>query len=148
MMYAKTGWWRRTGRGRRATTVLELALVLPIVLVFILGSIDFAEVMYAYGTVSEAARTGARYAMVHGAMASSPVGPAANDATVESVVRSNALALNPSALTVTSSWGAGDNNVTSPVTVTATYTCNFSVGKLVGLGTINVSGSTTMMIAH
>jgi Flp pilus assembly protein TadG len=80
---------------------MELAMVLPIVLVFILGSIDFAEAMYAYGTVSEAARTGARYAMVHGSMASSPVGPAANDATVESVVRSNALALNPSALTVT-----------------------------------------------
>jgi Flp pilus assembly protein TadG len=125
-----------------------MAIVLPIILVFILGSIDFAQVMYAYDTVSEAARGGARYAIVHGSMSSSPVGPAANDATVASQVKTYAPALDPSRLTVTSTWGAGTNDATSPVTVTVTYQCQLSIAGLVGMGNMTVKGSTTMLITH
>jgi Flp pilus assembly protein TadG len=139
---------RRPARPRRGTSVTELAFVLPIFLVFLLGTIDFAQVMYAYGTVSEAARAGARYAMVHGSMASSAVGPTANDATVATVVKNNALALNTSKLTITSSWGEGSNDATCPVTVTASYQCPLSVGQLVGLSSITVTGTTTMLITH
>src|SRR5260370_5393971 len=135
MIQVKAALGRRTGRGRRATTVPELAMVLPIVLVFVLGALDFAQVMYAYGTVSEAARMGARYAIVNGSNSVSPVGPVANDSTVAGVVQNAALALNPTYLTVTSSWGAASNAAPNPVTVTASYTCNLSVAGLVGLGT-------------
>jgi Flp pilus assembly protein TadG len=135
-----------TGRrpaARRGATVAEMALVLPVVLVFLFGAIDLAQVMYAYGTVSEAARTGARYAIVHGSSASSPVGPSANDATVTSVVKSNAVALDTTRLTVTSTWGAGSNDAACPVTVTVSYDCPLVGGGLVGLGPVTVSGTTT-----
>jgi Flp pilus assembly protein TadG len=148
MIYAKNPTLRRTTT-RRATTVPELAMVLPIVLVFLFGTLDFAQVMYAYGTVSEAARVGARYAMVHGYNSAAPVGPTANDATVASTVQTAALALNASQLTITSSWGAGDNAAGSPVTVTASYKVYLSVAGLVGLGSsVTVSGTTTMLITH
>jgi Flp pilus assembly protein TadG len=140
---------RRPGAARRSgVAIVETAVVLPIVLVFILGALDFAHVMYANGTVSEAARAGARYAIVHGSMAATPSGPTANDANVASTAQSYALALDPTQLTVTSSWGNGNNFAGSPVTVTATYNCYLSVGKLVGLGTITVQGTTTMIITH
>jgi len=138
----------RAGRKRSGATAVEMAFVLPVVLLFLLGSMEVAQVMYAYGTVSEAARGGARYAIVHGASASSPVGPTANDATVETVTRSYAPALDPNRVTVTSSWGAGTNDATSPVTVTVTYNCPLSGAKLIGLGSITVQGSTTMLITH
>jgi Flp pilus assembly protein TadG len=148
MIHLKTTLSRRTGRARRGAAVTELAMVLPIILVFLLGIIDFALVMYAYGTVSEASRAGARYAVVHGSRSAAPVGPTANDATVESVVRANAPALTAAHLTVTSSWGAGSNDATCPVTVTATYDCTLCVARLGGLGCLTVKGSTTMLITH
>jgi hypothetical protein len=85
MMYRR----QDTGRSqrRRGTSVTELALVLPVVLVFVLGAIDFAQVMFAYGTVSEAARAGARYAIAHGSASSLPAGPTANDANVQAVAQ-------------------------------------------------------------
>jgi Flp pilus assembly protein TadG len=128
--------------------VTELAVVCPVVLSMLLGTLDFAQVMYAHGTVAEAARAGARYAIVHGSRSSSPVGPSANDSTVQSVVKSYALALNPSRLNVTSSWGNGNNDASSTVTVTATYTCYLSIAKLVGLSTVTVKGTTTMRITN
>jgi Flp pilus assembly protein TadG len=148
MIQAETILLRRAARTRRGTSVTELAVVLPIFLIFLLGTIDFAQVMWAYGTVSEAARAGARYAMVHGSMASSPVGPTANDSTVSTIVKNNALALNTAKLTVTSSWGEASNDATCPVTVTASYQCPLSVGQLVGLSSITVTGTTTMLITH
>jgi Flp pilus assembly protein TadG len=133
---------------RRGTSVTELAVVLPIVLVFVFGSIDFARVMFAYGTVSEAARAGARYAIAHGATSSLAAGPSANDANVQAVVQYYAFGLGGSNVTVTSTWGLGTNVIGSPVNVTASYTCQLSVGRLIGLSNFNVKGSSTMMIAH
>jgi Flp pilus assembly protein TadG len=139
---------RRGHQSRRATYVLELAAILPFILVLLLGLIDFALIIYAYDAVSEAARAGARYAIVHGSRALSPAGPTANDATVESVVRANALALAASQLTVTSSWSTGHNDATCPVTVTATYKYQPFIGRLMGLKSVTLNGSTTMTITH
>jgi Flp pilus assembly protein TadG len=138
----------RLRQSRRGTTVTELAFIFPVIAVLVLGSIDFAQVMYAYGTVSEAARAGGRYAIVHGSMAASQVGPTANDATVATIVKNYAPALNASQLTVTSSWGSGSNAAGSPVSVAATYSCPLSIGKFIGLNSVNVTGSTTMTITY
>jgi Flp pilus assembly protein TadG len=139
---------RRARCGRRGATTTELALVLPIILLLILGMVDFALVMYAYGTVSEAARTGARYAIVHGSAAGTPVGPTANNATVAGVVKANVPALDTSQVTVASSWGNGNNDPGSPVTVTVTYNCSLTAGKMIGCNSVTVSGTTTMLITH
>jgi len=127
--------------------VTELAVVLPVILLIVLGIIDFAQIMYAYGTVSEASRVGARYAIVHGSASGAPVGPTPNDTTVQSQVQAAALALNTSNLTVTSNWGEAANDLNCPVTVTATYRCPLTAGRIIGLN-VTVSGTTTMIITH
>ena len=140
--------FQQVARRRNGSTVTELAFVLPIVLVFIFGTIDFSMIMWACGAVSEGARGGARYAMVHGEMSASPVGPTANNTTVSDKVKTYAPALDTSRLTITSTWGWGNNKENSPVTVTVSYSCPLSVGKLVGLSSVTVSGTTTARITH
>jgi len=149
MIHRGIGLLRRNRRVRRGTYIVELAVILPVFLIFLLGTLDLAWIMYIYGTVSEAARGGARYAMVHGSMSSSPVGPTANDATVATQVKNYAPALNPADLTITSSWPIG-NDATCPVTVTVKFLYQPAVGRLApGLGSsITLSGSTTMLITH
>ncbi|MBN1485128.1 MAG: pilus assembly protein [Chloroflexia bacterium] len=50
---------------RRGQTVVEFALILPILLLIALGLIEFGRAFFVYSVVSNAAREGARYGMVH-----------------------------------------------------------------------------------
>jgi hypothetical protein len=86
--------------------------------------------------------------MVHGSMAASPVGPSANDSTVATVIKNNAAALNPSQLTISSAWPSGSNSAGSQVSVSVSYNCPLSIGRMIGLSSITVTGSTTMLITH
>ena len=53
---------RRDGRGQ---ALVEFALVLPIVIVLLVGALDFARAVFIYNTLGEAARQGARVAIVN-----------------------------------------------------------------------------------
>jgi hypothetical protein len=48
-----------------------MALILPIFLLFLIGVVDFARGIYTYAVISNGAREGARYAIVHGALSQS-----------------------------------------------------------------------------
>jgi len=62
---------RLVGRARRGThrsrgqSLVEFALVLPIMLFLFMMLFDFGRAVYAYSTVSDAARQGVRYAIVN-----------------------------------------------------------------------------------
>ena len=72
--------------------MVELALLLPILLVILLGVFDLGRGVYAYNTVSNAARAAVRVAVVD------------QDTTlIENKAREQAIALNPGSLTVAAS---------------------------------------------
>ena len=48
---------------------MEFALLLPVLIVTLLGMLDFGRAIYAYNAVSEAARNGARVAIVNQTLA-------------------------------------------------------------------------------
>ena len=52
---------RLMGEGR-GQSLVELALLLPVLLILVLGTIDFGRVFFAYISVTNAARNGADYA--------------------------------------------------------------------------------------
>lgn len=58
----------RTRRGRavrqRGDSLVELAIILPVLLLILMGILDFGRAAYAYNVVANAAREGSRYAMV------------------------------------------------------------------------------------
>lgn len=70
---------RRTPRPRRqGAAAVELALLLPLLLLFMLGAVDFGRFAHAYLGVTNSARAGAGYASMHDYTASSK--PAWDDA--------------------------------------------------------------------
>lgn len=48
----------------RGQALVEFALVIPLVLLLFMGIVDFGRAIYAYNTISNAARDGARKAIV------------------------------------------------------------------------------------
>ncbi|MBS0265743.1 MAG: pilus assembly protein [Planctomycetes bacterium] len=59
---------------RRGATLVETAIVLAVFLLLILGTVDLGLAVFRYNVLSEAARTGARVASVHGALAPAAMG--------------------------------------------------------------------------
>ena len=53
---------RRLSRGTRGQSLMELALIAPLLIILMLGAIDFGRVFFAYVSVTNGARNGADYA--------------------------------------------------------------------------------------
>lgn len=133
---------------RRGVTTLEFALVAPMVLMVLIGLVDLCIAIFAYNTTAEAARAGARYAVVHGSRATTPVGPAPNNGSVEQVVRSYAPGMISGNLTIASDWIDGDNDPGSRVKVTVTYSYTPTITWVVGFHTFKFKSDSTSYIVH
>jgi Flp pilus assembly protein TadG len=127
---------------------MEMAVVGPLVFIVLLGMLDLGVAVYSYSTLAEAVRAGTRYAAVRGSKSTSPVGPAANNASVEGTVRSYAPGVVAANLTVNSTWPDGNNSPGSRITVSATYNYRSAVAWIVGYPAIPLSANTTMVISH
>ena len=100
--------------GDRGGTLVELSLCLFLVTIMTLSAVEFGRFVLVYTAVANAARTGARYAIVHGATRcetpatcgtgiDGPSGPTSNPPQVLAVVKNYASAavLDPSRLVIT-----------------------------------------------
>lgn len=123
-------------RGRlsneRGSTLAEVSLAMLWVFTFMFGLTESARLMLAYTTLSDAARAGTRYAVVHGsyrtgdcstADLSGQAGPSNDPACVVQVVQNIATGagLSTSKLTVHVTYPNGTNNIGDPVMVKASY---------------------------
>jgi Flp pilus assembly protein TadG len=122
-----------------------MAFAGPVAIMFLIGIMDTGVAVYSNNILAEAAREGARYAAVHGALSSASVGPAANNAVVQQEVLKYAFGLVPANLTVQSSWPDSDNNPYSRVTVQLAY--NYTPVGLFGASFV-LRCSSTMVIFH
>ncbi len=115
-------------RDERGQTMVEFAIVFPLLAVVLFGIVQFGILFNNYLTVTDAVRAGAREASV-ARQSANPVGAATT------AVRNAAADLNQTnlAVTVTSGWIPG-----SDVTVQATYPYSISL-----LGWVLTSGSLT-----
>jgi Flp pilus assembly protein TadG len=118
---------RFQSRKERGQTLVEFALVLPILSLLLLGVIQFGIVFNHYITLTDAVRAGARKGAV-GRHLQDPQG------AVEDAVRNAATDMDHDQLqiTVDSSWTQG-----SDVTVSASYPYEI---KLLGFGVTITSG--------
>ena len=96
--------------------MVEGALCLTVFLMMLFGILDFGRAVYGYNLVSAAAREGARYAMVRGATS----GRTASAATVATYVRTWAIGIPTSDLTVNTTWSP-DSQPGSTVNVNVQY---------------------------
>ena len=118
-------------------TLIEIALVLPIALMFTFGAILLCIFLYCYGSATYASRAAIHYAEFHGAASLHPC--AATDLTA--IVAGYLTAIPASATTVTSTWSP-DN--TSGSTVTIKVALAYVTGvPIAGLGTLKVATTAT-----
>ena len=90
---------RPLSRGQRGQTLAEFAIILVVLLLIILGIVDFSRAVFIKSVISNAAREGARYGIVHWG----------DDAGIEGVVRGRSTGFDTSRLAI---------GVTYPVTYT------------------------------
>src|SRR5437899_12307070 len=82
---------QRSAARARGQALVEFAFVAPIFFLILFGIIDFGRYVYCVQILDNAAREGARYAIVHGSNSFQPTGPAEDDPTIEPAVRNYAI---------------------------------------------------------
>ena len=132
----------------RGQSLIEFALVLPVLIILLVGVFDLGRAVMMSETLNTAVREGTRYAIVHGALAQSPSGPAPLTSTaVTAAVRQYTTGIN-TALTITPSYPDGNSYRGSQVIVTATtpFTPILSQVFTGGGLTITLQASSRMVI--
>lgn len=125
------------------SAAIEAALVLPILLLFVIGSVEFGRAFWTYHRMLLAVEEAGRYAMVYGASPSlldAASCPSVVTVTLSNcaVARANAYLAAYGATGVTVS-PSEDTSTPKNLTITATYAFNFIVPKLLPFGPINLS---------
>ncbi|HET6572410.1 MAG TPA: TadE/TadG family type IV pilus assembly protein [Fimbriiglobus sp.] len=143
---------------------MEAAIVIPVFLTLVLGAIDLGVGVLRFNALSQAARQGARQAIVHGELAQggwnggswgpntidcSLATPAGVDA-YRAVAAASPVLVNcpPSQTRVRVEWLDGGNTVGDRVRFTVTSDYQPMVTFVLGAPAIPLSASSTMPIAH
>ncbi len=93
---------RRFARDERAQSLVELAFILPVLLLIVTGLFDLARAVWQENTLAYAAREGTRYAIVHGSGAGAAAVYPNNTQPVIDTVRSAAIGV--ANVSVTAAW--------------------------------------------
>ena len=136
---------------RSGTSVVECAVVAPLVFIFVLALMIGAIGIFRYQEVASLARRGARYAIVHGTQYAATSGnPAATPA-----IKPNAVALDLNKLSYSVTWnttnapthGAVVNG--SPVAIqnTVTVTVNYVWIPEAYFGGVTLSSTSVMVMS-
>jgi hypothetical protein len=141
----------------------EFALVFPVFLLVLYGVIEFGRYVYTVQVLNNAAREGARYAIVHGAESFCPSGPMPGGATnwcdpngdkVTKVVRDFAVGVVDTVSFPSQSCASPPDNPCWTTTnqrgdtVTVVARTTFTTFLPVPLPPITVEGSSTLVVNH
>ncbi|HXO17590.1 MAG TPA: TadE/TadG family type IV pilus assembly protein [Candidatus Dormibacteraeota bacterium] len=138
-------------RSERGAGLPETAIVMMALLLFMFGVIDFGRGLYTYSFVANAARQGARWAIVRGSQSctnsnNNLSGCNAKQSDVVAYVQSLSNgATDPSQIGVTPTWTACGNAPGCVVSVKVTYPFKM-LGPLTG--TLNMSSTSQMVISQ
>jgi len=135
---------RRTHQ-RKGTTVVECAIVFPMLFLLVLGVLIGALGVFRYQEVASLAREASRWASVHGANYEFNSGKKAATASdvYDKVIRPKLVALDPKKLTYKVTWDP-DNRQGSKVTVSIDY--NWAPEAF--LGSIKLSSTSTTLMSY
>jgi len=137
--------WRLVRRGRRETvagTLVEFAVVFPILMVLLFGVFELGFLFYAQHTLAAAARDGTRYAVVR----STRSGSVATVDSVRNFVMSRIPFRNLGGITVAATWPQG-NTPGNPVRVNVQYAFRPITGLGI-LGNQTLRSSSQMVISY
>ncbi len=129
-------------------SLVEFALVLPVLLLLVLGLFDVARAVWQENTLAFAAREATRYAIVHGSASSSPISSCSscsND-TLLSVVQQNAIGVTNISIILNYPDGNNDRSRRVSVDATAPFVPLPSQYLLNGALTVTLRGGSMLVI--
>ncbi len=139
----------KSRKSERGAAALEFAIVLPVLILMLVGIVDFGMVMGAQSQVANAAREGGRAGALTGMQSEAEGAAKAAIAGMPGATNSGTKVV----VTCTKTNGSGcnmagtDSNTGSTVTVTITYVHTWLSPVLLGfLPTFNLQGRSTMRI--
>jgi Flp pilus assembly protein TadG len=129
----------------RGQALLEFALVLPVLLIALLGLIDVGRGIFAYNSVSEAARNGARVAIVNQIQAD--ICEVGASRAVGLGLPTGCVSSNAAGITVAPGAGCSPMKLNCLMSVTAKYDF-VPITPLIGqiLGPIRVASTSTVPV--
>ncbi len=134
---------RSRRRGRYGATIVEIALALMVILLLVIGTIEFGRAAWVYNTLAHATRQGARYAMAHGSLATP-----ATSSSVSTFVKNSAVGLDKNDLSVTTTWPSGVTR-NGMVSVHSEYTFRSAAGTLLFKpGYLTFKSTSTVYVAN
>ena len=141
--------------GEEGQSLVEATFSMLVLLMIVLGIMDMGMALYSYDFVADAAREGARYAIVHG---SACTGCVATSSSIQTYVKNLGLVgIKSSDLTVTTTWpDTGSlctpslspcNNQGNNVKVTVNLVFHLGI-PLVPSSTLNLSSTSESIISR
>lgn len=117
---------RRERGGDEGQALVEMALMLPVLVLLLVGIFDLGRAVWLSNSLAMAVREGTRYGVVHGALSALPAGPGSASYTAPDVDTAIASSVQRYAtgipdLTVHASWPDGNANRGSRVVVSASF---------------------------
>jgi Flp pilus assembly protein TadG len=135
---------RRLPRGERGAVLVEFALALPVLLVLIAGTADLGFALHKYQAVTNAAREGARMAVLPGYSAADVQGRVTDYLTASGVRDPSTATVRLTSLTPPS--GAAFTTMSVEVRVTHTFSFLGPLARLVraSFGTVTLTSTAVM----
>ena len=147
---------RKHTRKERGQSLVELAITLPILVLLLLGTLDFGMAIFSYSMLRDAAQEGAFYGSFNPANVAEienrarNISPRANDAVFSSPVRlrdKDLIKVNVQVLG--RACQGAENDVANSIQVNVSYRYPILmpfVGRLIGSRTIPLTGTATNVI--
>jgi Flp pilus assembly protein TadG len=144
-------------RRQRGSTIVEQAIILPVLLAVFFGAIDMSRALYSYTYVSYIAREATRWASVRSTSLNG--GPITNSDVKTFVSNVTGMGLDAAQITTATNWiappngspacpgGAADQKPGCVVQVTVNYNFNFILPFLPA-GTLRMSSESQMIITQ
>jgi Flp pilus assembly protein TadG len=143
-------------RRRRGASLVEMAIVFPVIILLLFGLIIGGMGIYRYQQLAHLAREGARYASVHGADSERETGvPAATPQDIyNNAIAPQVVVLDLSKLSYQVTWNSSNSpstttNFEQPVGNTVTVTVTYQwFPEWFLIGPITLSSSSTMPMSY
>lgn len=147
-----------SARREDGSSMVEMAISIILLLTLIFGVFEICLALYTYHFISDAAREGSRFAIVRGSACQSPGYECnATSAQIQTYVQSLGFpGINPSAMTVTTTWAPYANSTCITVTcndpgnqvkVTVNYQFPLSI-PFIPSSTWSMSSTSSMVISQ